>query len=187
MKRFRNSIFLGLALVAAAIGLVSAQSLDATDKSAGQVSPAEQEAAWKRLRSMVGIWRGSGEPGDATVEQRYEMIVNGTFLHVQTKSVSRMDRHEDWEIYSFDSTRKKVVLRQFVSEGFVNQYVLERLENDGRTLVFVSEACESAPAGFRTRQTLTFEDDNRISQQLELSPAGKPFSRCSMNTLTRDK
>jgi hypothetical protein len=54
--------------------------------------------------------------------------------------------------FSYDKTRKKLVLRQFHSEGFVNQYVSESA-SDGKSLVFVTEANENIPAGWRARET----------------------------------
>ena len=176
-----------MAVVIAAMNLAPAASQVTKPKESSQVSTEEQEAAWQRLRSMVGVWKGVGEPGHSRVEQGYELILQDKFLHVRTKSITETDTHEDWEILSYDSIRRKVVLRQFVSEGFINRFLLDQLRNDGRTLVFVSEACENAPSGFRARQTLTFESDNRISQELELAPPGRKFSRCAASTMTRDR
>ena len=38
------------------------------------------------------------------------------------------------------------MLRQFHIEGFVNQYKLESISADGKTIVFISEAIENIPA-----------------------------------------
>ncbi len=175
----------GLVVVVVAVAIAPVRSQVTESAKPGPAVRDDQEAAWQRLRSMVGVWKGDGEPGSARVEQSYELIVQSLFLQAHTLSTSKSDTHEDREIFSFDRLRGKVVLRQFVSEGFVNRYVLDRIDNGGRTLVFISEACENAPPGFRVRQTMIFEDDNRIQQELELGPAGKPFSRCSANNLAR--
>jgi hypothetical protein len=44
------------------------------------------------------------------------------------------------------------VFRQFHVEGFVNQYALDTSSTADR-LVFLSEAIENIPAGFRARET----------------------------------
>ena len=172
-------------VVVCAAGYAPARSQVPQSDKPGPIAGEEQEAAWTRLKALVGVWKGTGEPGSARVEQRYRLILQDNFLHAQTSSVSEGDTHEDWEILSVDRSRQKVVLRQFVSEGFINQYVLDQVEDGGRSMVFVSEACENAPPGFRARQTLTIEDDDRISQRLELAPAGRQFSQCSATTLAR--
>jgi len=182
-----RTLTMGTAFVLGAIAIVPARSQGTQPDQANAVTREQQELAWKRLKEMVGVWKGDGQPGPARVEQRYELMLQDQFLHARTTSISESDSHEDWEVVSFDRMRGKVVLRQFVSEGYVNQYVLDQLENSGRTPVFDSESCENSPPGFRTRQTLTFDDDNRISQQLELAPSGKQFSRCSSTTLARVK
>ena len=52
---------------------------------------------------------------------------------------------------SYDKAAKKLVLRQFHVEGFVNHYVLESVSEDGRTIVFVTAAIENIAPGFRGR------------------------------------
>ena len=49
--------------------------------------------------------------------------------------------------------RKTFVFRQFHGEGFVNQYTLDSLSGDKKMLVFVSEAIENIPQGWRARET----------------------------------
>lgn len=88
------------------------------------------------LRVLVGNWRGEGDgqPGRSRVERSYAFVMNGRFLHSRNSSIyapqeknRKGERHEDWGIYSVDTGRKKLVLRQFHVEGFVNQYVLDRV------------------------------------------------------------
>jgi hypothetical protein len=63
--------------------------------------------------------------------------------------------HEDIGFLSHDKSVQKLVLRQFHVEGFVNQYVVDRMSDDGRTIVFVSTAIENIPAGWRARETFS--------------------------------
>ncbi len=145
----------------------------------------DQEAAWTRLRSMVGTWTNRDDDGVGHTVQTYRLILQGKFLHAQTVSTSATDDHEDWEILSYDGGRNKVVLRQFVSEGYVNRYVLDEVKPDGPTFVFLSEASENAPPGFSLRQTLRLEGEHQITHELELAPPGHPFSKCAGGTLVR--
>ena len=54
---------------------------------------------------------------------------------------------------SFDKGRKRFVYRQFHVEGFVNQYVLEAEGEEG-VRVFVSEAIENIPGGWRALKSI---------------------------------
>ena len=178
----------GLAVVVAGFNVAPAEPPGGESKKPMQASTAAaQKAAWQRLRSMVGVWKTSSKKAASQVEQHYKLVVGDQFLHVRTTSVSKAEKHEDWEILSYDTTRHQVVLRQFVSEGYVNQFVLSQIKDNGRTMVFDSEASENAPPGLRVRQILAFESDDRISQTLDLAPPGKKLSRCVDNTLSRAK
>lgn len=47
--------------------------------------------------------------------------------------------------------RKTFVLRQFHIEGFVNQFKIESISPDGKTIIFISESIENIPVGYRQR------------------------------------
>lgn len=57
-------------------------------------------------------------------------------------------------------------------EGFVNQYTLESVSPDGKTLVFVSESIENIPAGFRARETYQWKGENEFAEVFELAEPG---------------
>jgi hypothetical protein len=59
-------------------------------------------------------------------------ILNAPFIRAHNQSVytpgdknPRGETHEDVGVFSFDTARRRAVLRQFRVEGFVNQYVAE--------------------------------------------------------------
>ncbi len=63
-------------------------------------------------------------------------MLNGRFIRVMNRSEYPVQQknpkgeiHHDEGFFSFDRTRRKLVLRQFHQEGFFNQYV----EDDGAT------------------------------------------------------
>jgi hypothetical protein len=54
--------------------------------------------------------------------------------------------HEDFGVFSYDSGLKKIVWRQFHSEGLVNEYILESAGADGKSLEFVTTKIENLPS-----------------------------------------
>ena len=181
-RRLATALGVSTIVMVLAVAIARPQAMPDEEQ---QSKASDQEAAWNRLRSMVGTWTSGDDDGVSRTVQTYRLILQDKFLHVQTISTSATDNHEDWEILSYDSGRNKVVLRQFVSEGYVSRYVLDEVKADGPTFVFLSEASENAPPGFRLRQTLRFEDEHQITHELELAPRGQPFSKCAGGTLVR--
>jgi hypothetical protein len=88
--------------------------------------------------------------------------------------------HQDAGFISFDNARKRLVLRQFHIEGFVNQYVQEP-----DRLVFVSEAIENIPAGFRARETYVVLGPDAFEEIFELAEPGKEWEIYSRTRFTR--
>jgi hypothetical protein len=146
------------------------------------------------LRPLVGRWNGEGDgqPGQSTVERSYEFVMDGRFLHVQNTSTyapqeknPKGEKHEDWGMLSFDGGRKKLVLRQFHIEGFVNQYILDTVSADGKEIVFVTEAIENIPPGFRGRETYKFIGPDAMQETFEIAEPGKDFEIYCTNMLRR--
>lgn len=158
--------------------------------------PPARADVWAPFRFFVGNWEGQGEgtPGSGKGVQTFEFILRGTFLHVRNKAVfDPQDKnpsgevHEDWGVFSYDKARKAFVLRQFHVEGFVNQYVLEDPPADGKTFVFVSEAIENIPAGFKARLTYKVLDADSFEQTFDLAPPGQEFTCYSKGIMKRQK
>ena len=177
-----------------AVLIASAPALAAPGRSAQEPAPAAD--IWAPFRFFVGNWLGQGEgtPGVGKGVQTFEFILRGTFLHVRNKAVfdpqdenPKGETHEDWGIFSYDKARKVFVLRQFHVEGFVNQYVLETAPSEGRTFVFVSEAIENIPAGFKARLTYRVLDPDRFEQTFDLAPPGREFTCYSKGVMKRQK
>jgi hypothetical protein len=159
--------------------------------SATQTSPPTDALAM--LAPLVGRWNGTteGQPGNGTVEREYERILNSRFVQVRNRSTyfpqeknKKGETHEDVGVFSFDSGRKRIVLRQFHTEGFVNQYVLDPASTPGK-LVLVSEAIENIPSGWRARETYILTGANQLEEIFELAPPGKAFELYSRSRLTR--
>lgn len=160
--------------------------------SATRQAPAPADAL-ASLMPLVGRWTGTieGQPGNGTVERTYERVLNGRFIEARNRSTyppqeknKRGETHEDVGLFSFDAGRKRIVLRQFHTEGFVNQYVLDAASTPGK-LVLVTEAIENIPAGWRARETYVLTSEDQFEEIFELAPPGKDFEPYSRSRLTR--
>jgi hypothetical protein len=145
------------------------------------------------LQFLVGTWRGdqAGKPGQGTAERTYQLILNDRFLQeTNTSTYPPQEKNKTGEVHhhmsviSYDATRKRFVFRQFHSEGFVNTYVQEP-SNDEKTIVFVSEAIENIPAGWRARETYTILNENEFRERFDLAEPGREFELYSEAHLKR--
>ena len=146
-----------------------------------------------RIAFLVGRWEGTsdGQPGKGIVRREYARVLSARFVRVQNRSEypaqeknPKGERHEDEGFFSFDRTRKRLVLRQFHVEGFVNQYV-EDSDSSPTRVAFTTEAIENLPAGWRARETYLAHDPDQFEEVFELAEPGKPFEVYSRARLTR--
>jgi hypothetical protein len=145
-----------------------------------------------RLGFLIGSWTGVGEGFGHTsqVEHTYRLVLQNRFIQGETKSVARDDAgtiievHEDLGMFSFDPDRKAIVLREFHSEGYVNVYVMEDVEEPTVQLVFTSEKTEGAGGLLaRLRYDLLSDDDYVVA--LDLAKPGEDFRECQVATMKR--
>jgi hypothetical protein len=157
---------------------------------ASQAPPASRLSA---VQPLVGKWEGTseGQPGSGTLTREYRLVLGDRFIEETNRSVyppqeknPKGEVHEHRSFFSFDNARKTVVFRQFHVEGFVNQYVLEPATKPG-VLVFVSEAIENIPKGYRARETYTFVSENAFEEVFEIAEPGKDFEVYSKARLKR--
>ncbi len=184
-----------------ALGLVlGSVALSLATRTTAQESQSEQRNSAKdvfeRLSYFTGTWEGAvqGKSGSGRVECHYEYILQGRYLFGKTKAVFAPqgknpdgETHEDWAIYSYDRGRKKVVMRQFNAEGFVNQFTLSESSADGKTLVFTTEKVENGPPGLRARTTYKIISDDEYTETFELAFPGSDFEPCVETRLKRTK
>jgi hypothetical protein len=152
------------------------------------------DSLWAPFRWFAGDWTGDseGQPGKGKYERNYTVIFNKKFIEVKNKSTyspsqqnSKGEVHEDRGFISFDRARRIFVLRQFHIEGFVNQYKLESISPDGKTIVFISEGIENIPAGFKAKETYKITGENEFTEIFEMAEPGKEFEIYSKATLRR--
>lgn len=155
--------------------------------------PAQYSAALNAVQPFIGKWQGTseGQPGTGTLTREYRAVLQDRFIEETNRSVyppqqknPKGEVHEHRGFFSFDSARKTVVFRQFHVEGFVNQYVLESPTKPG-VLVFVSEAIENIPKGYRARETYTFISASEFEEVFEIAEPGKDFELYSRARLKR--
>lgn len=158
------------------------------------LSQTKQDTLWMPFKYFVGTWSGEsdGQPGKGRYDRTYEFVMNKKFIEVRNKSTyppskenPKGEVHEDHGFISYDKSRKTFVLRQFHIEGFVNQYKIESISADRKTIVFISENIENIPAGYRAKETYRIVNDNEFNETFELAEPGKEFEVYSQAALKK--
>ncbi|HEY5747617.1 MAG TPA: hypothetical protein VIU12_16195 [Chryseolinea sp.] len=156
----------------------------------------KQDSIWLTFKPLIGKWAGEsqGQPGNGRYERSYEVVLNKKFIEVKNKSTyppskdnPKGEVHEDHGFISYDKGRKTFVLRQFHIEGYVNQFKIESISPDKRTIVFISESIENIPPGFRAKESYQIINENEFIETFELAEPGKDFEVYSKATLKRVK
>jgi THAP4-like, heme-binding beta-barrel domain len=154
------------------------------------IAPIQKPAVadpFDRLAFLIGKWEGTsdGQPGTGTVRREYSRALNGRFIRVQNRSEyaaqpknPKGEIHEDEGFFSFAKARNRVVFRQFHTEGFVNTYI-EDAESSATKIMFVSEAIENIPVGFRARETYLVQGTDAFEEVFELAEPDKRFEMYS--------
>lgn len=136
------------------------------------------------MKYFVGEWAGKSEglSGTGNYERTYQFVLNKKFIEIKNKSTWLPTKenpdgeiHEDIGYISYDKARKNFVLRQFHIEGFVNQYSMDSISPDRKTIIFISENIENIQNGWRAKETYHITNNNEFSETFELAEPGKPF------------
>jgi hypothetical protein len=160
--------------------------------------PGAQEAGsqtdrFAALRFFAGTWRGdqTGQPGQGTAERTYRFVLNDRFLQeMNTSTYAPQEKNKNGEVHhhmsliSYDRARRLFVFRQFHTEGFVNTYV-QHPTRDDKKLVFVTEAIENIPPGYRARETYTIVSHDEFIERFEIAEPEKEFELYSEGRFRR--
>ena len=57
----------------------------------------------------------------------------------------------------------------------MNQYLLDSISPDQKTIVFVTESIENIPAGWKAKETYRILSDNELEETFELAEPGKEY------------
>jgi THAP4-like, heme-binding beta-barrel domain len=152
------------------------------------------DSVWLPMIAFLGKWEGTGNgvPGIGKYERSYRFILDQKYIRIRNSSVypptdknPKGEVHQDIGYISYDKSRRTFVLRQLHIEGFVNQYLLDSLSADGKTMVFESEAIENIPRGWRARESYQFSSEHEFTEVFELAAPGKPFEVYTRATLKK--
>jgi hypothetical protein len=157
--------------------------------------PAQAAAAdpFVPIRFLEGRWTGdaSGKPGKGKVTREYAFELRGKILVAKNRSEyepragkSEGEVHEDWGVFTYDRRLKRLKLRQFHVEGFVNEYELSGA-SEGRTLEFTTTAIENIPRGWRAREAYRIVSPDEVVETFSLAEPGKDFDVYSETVLRR--
>jgi hypothetical protein len=118
----------------------------------GGVAQAQKPDPWQPIRVLAGDWEGTaeGESGSGTVKRWYAFVLRARFLHERNLTTyppqeknKAGEVHEHWSFFSYDNGRRRLVLRQFHQEGFVNRCVMNAEASTSGKVIFDSEAFEN--------------------------------------------
>lgn len=155
-----------------------------------------QSDSLSTIRFLEGKWEGkaTGEPGKGVSSREYKFDLNGRFLSARNRSVyepktanAKPEAHEDFGMYSYDKALKKIVLRQFHTEGFVNEYTLDSVTADGKSLEFTTVRIENIPSGWRAKESWRILSPDEFVETFSLAAPGKEFAVYSETHLKRVK
>ena len=162
---------------------------------AGALAQAPSEKAEKKdpfapLRALEGTWHGeiSGKLGTGTGVRQYEFILDGKYLMSRHTSVRvpqelspEGDHHRQLTVWSYDSERETLVVREFMVEGFILQ---STCDVDGK---FINCAAEEIESGSQWQAKLQLEIKNpyEFIERFHLAQPGKELELYFTNRWTR--
>ena len=154
----------------------------------------KRDSIWAPINYFIGSWKGEGEgqSGQGKYERTYQLILNNNFVEIKNKTIyapttqnPKGEVHEDLGFFLYDKGRKTFLLRQLHIESFANDYVLETISADKKTLAFISESIINIPKGWRAKETYRLISDNEFEETFELAEPGKEFTVYSKARFTR--
>ena len=78
-----------------------------------------------------------------------------------------------------------MVLRQFHVEGFVNEYTLDSVGADGKSVEFTTVRMENIAAGWRAKEVFRILSPDEFVETFSLAAPGKDFKVYSETHLKR--
>ena len=160
------------------------------------LSAAAQSDPWAPVRVFEGKWEGvsTGKPGTQFSQREYQFEYRGKFLSQRDQSVyqpksptDKWTTRGDFGFFSYDASQKKILWRQFHSEGFVNEYTLDSISADGKSFEFVMVRIENLAPGWRAKKSYRVISADEIEETFSLAPPGKEFDVFTVAHLKRVK
>jgi hypothetical protein len=196
MLKFSLGFIRTVLLIAVVVSLALAVSNAAAIHQEPPNKQADQTDPFTPLRMFIGKWEGDskGEPGVGKMQREYAFVLKDRFIQISNKAVyppqeknPKGEVHEDLGFFGFDKAQRKFSFRQFHVEGFVVQYTLESMSEDGRTMVFKSTAIENISPGWMARETYRFLNNDEFIETFALAGPGKDFETYSETHFRRKR
>jgi hypothetical protein len=169
---------------------VAVTGLTASANDRDMQSNGSADDPWVAHRLLPGTWEAEidGRLGQGTGSRRYEFIFDDQFLvgrHASVRLPQELspdgDYHRELSVYSFDSNRDTIVLRQFIVEGYVLQFTCK---TEPQKFVCETEHIENGP-NMAARMTVEFESPYRFTENFELANPGEELQLYFTITWTR--
>ena len=189
-RRINNTQILTTSLAATLVWGFAFASTQAFADDEEARDEADKQDPWVAHRLLPGTWEADidGRLGQGTGRRQYEFIFNDQFLvgrHASIRLPQELspegDYHRELSVYSFDSERKTIVLRQFIVEGYVLQFTCE---TELLRFVCATERIENG-TDMAARMTVAIESPYRFSEVFELAVPGEEMEVYFTNTWTR--
>jgi len=155
-----------------------------------------QHIALEKLQFIIGEWSGTGGGfgnSTSTITASYNFVMNKKYIEVKheskfkpTEKNPKGEHHIDNGFISFDTSRKKVVYRQFNNEGYVNQYILNEAISTPTSLIFETETIENFVPGGKARLTINKISNTEIETIFDVSFPNKEYSCFGTNKLIKN-
>src|SRR5262249_4802576 len=129
------------------------------------------------IRFLEGKWESAAirEPGKGVQTREYKFELGGPLPGGRNQTGYGPPSHgadpevdEDRGIFSYDRGAKKLVLRQFHVEGFVNEYTLDSAAPDGKSLEFVTVRIENIAPGWRAKEAYRVVSADEVEETFSL-------------------
>ncbi len=192
----RPRLALGPVLALVLVAVLSAVASALAPAALAQDSPADTDP-FAPVLPLAGTWRGESE-GFGTVSDvthRWEPVLDGKFLRLTTRSVPRPagdaptsdadpEVHEDVGYVSFSDGDGQLRFHHFLSEGFVNAFLVEPVEPPAVGLDF-EPLGTAGMDNFAVRMTLRFDGNDAYEMVLEMGPEDGELKACQTMRLER--
>lgn len=153
-----------------------------------------QTNSFERINFIIGDWSGTGSGfgnNKSKIESSFQPVMDGNYIEVKneswfepTEKNPKGEHHLDKGFISYDKSRKLIILREFNSEGYFNQYVLNDSISDENTLVFETEFIENFVPNGKAKLTIKKISENEIETVFDVS-FGKDYSCFGDNKLIK--
>ncbi len=134
--------------------------------------------------SLQGEWEGegSGFGQKSQVQHKWEFVLDKKFLRLKTLSVGTnaaglSEQHEDVGDISWSESENVLRFHQFLSEGFVNTFIVKAAEPPEVGIDFIPEHTEGAPT-LSVGMTLRFNSDTSYEMVLAMGKKGSQLKAC---------